>query len=129
MIIEVVKEKTYIPEWNGNREQPDSDQIRVVHGFLTYGDRNALVRKTETTYVVGDDGEAKPAFTVKTDHRAVVRKMVRRIENLAVSVDGNIKEIKTADDFWNCDELPPALSREILEYLVDATPEIDTDPT
>lgn len=129
MILEVVDEKVYVPEWNGNRDATDSEQIRVVHGFLSYGDRQHLIRRAEPTYTVGEDGKPQSSFTLKTDHRTVVEKMVRRFENLSVKVGDKVKEIKTAKDFWNCTTLPPELSREIVEYLVDATPEIDTDPT
>lgn len=39
MVIEVRKEATFVPEWNGNRELPESEQIQVVHRFLTPGEK------------------------------------------------------------------------------------------
>jgi hypothetical protein len=126
MIVDVVQEKVYVPKWNGNRELPESEQIRVTHRFLKAGERKSYIYLDDLKL----DGEGKIANADRVyhqDEQGLVKALVTKIENLALNVDGKTVNIKTGAALYDTIGVPSALVVEIESYLLTATPEVDKD--
>lgn len=83
MRIILERKGTYIPEWNGNRDLPKDEQIKVVFEYLTAIDKEELT---------SDEKGMNYATLAKN----VWLSKVKEIENLEVDVDG--KEIKATPE-------------------------------
>ena len=128
MIVEVKKGDTFIPTWRGNDKRTSDDQIQVDYKFLNAGERKRYIHK-EDTEVYGTGDESGYRMKLVQDSAGLTKAMVSAIRNLAVAVDGDITEIKTASDLYNIPLVPQALVTEIEQAMVDASPEVDVDPT
>ena len=120
MVIDVVKEKTWVPEWNGNRDADESDQVQFVHRFLSPSER----RKYYNWHHVDESNKVKPHIDITGHARAVLV----RIDNLTLKVDGTEKPIKTEKDLYETAGVPQALVEEWEAYIVGADPQVDSDP-
>jgi hypothetical protein len=127
MVVEVAKEKTFIPEWNGNKELAEEEQIKVVHRFLNAGEKQKYYY-TKPIQISGGGTETSMEYV--QDMQGHAQAVIKRIENYSVQYqDGTVKEIKTAHDLYNTAGVSAALVAEIEGYLANADPTIDTDPT
>jgi hypothetical protein len=54
--------------------------------------------------------------------------VVTKIENYAISEDGDIKEIKTADQLYSTGGVHQMLVSEIEQALLNDSPQVDTGP-
>lgn len=81
MRIILERKGTYIPEWNGNRDLPKDEQIKVVFEYLTAIDKESFTSETGNYASL-----AKKVWLAK----------VKEIENLEVEVDG--KEVKATPE-------------------------------
>lgn len=120
MVIDVRKEAVFAPEWNDNRKQPESEQIRVVHRFLSPGEKQKFYY-TEPIELSGD----KPKSRYIQDLPGHVKAVVIKIENLTLNIDGKEKKITTGNDLYNVAGVPYMLVAEIERYMMNAEPEVD----
>lgn len=67
---------TYIPEWNGNRELPEEDQIKVDFTYITANEKESFTQNVGDNYA--------------TLAKKVWLKNVKKIHNLDVIVDGDV---------------------------------------
>jgi hypothetical protein len=126
MIVEVVKEKVYVPEWNGNRDLPEADQIKVYHRFLSPSERGKFFYRKPLRIKVS--GETESSLEYVSDEAGFVKSVVTKIENYAISEDGDIKEIKTADQLYSTGGVHQMLVSEIEQALLNDSPQVDTGP-
>src|SRR5690606_13913318 len=112
--ISVNLQREYIPEWNGNREEPVGSQIKVLHRAPTLALKDELVPKPEIKFRISDTGKSEGGETIaRVDNRKIVEGMVFSIENLTLEVqDGENKsktvEIKSVRDLYSS-QIPASL--------------------
>jgi hypothetical protein len=126
MIIEVAQEKVFIPKWNKNDELPESEQIKVTHRFLKAGERKKYIYlddiKVTSEGKVSDDGRS-----FHQDEQGLVKALVKKIENLSISVNGKVTDVKNADMLYETVGVPTNLVAEIEAHMLTASPEVDKD--
>ena len=125
MIIEVKKEDTYIPRWNGNREQPEDEQIKVHHRYLMPGERKKYLYTKPLVIDMGT-GEVDSKVEYVQDERGIVETLVTKIDNLSISVNGKEQKVTTGKQLYTS-SLPQMLVTEIEQYLLTVSPEVDAD--
>ena len=92
MTVTLSRSAIYIPEWNGNKELPEEEQISVEYEYLTAEDRNKYLLTDAKSF-----GETA---------RAVFRDKVKKIRNLDLVIDGKKvpaipENILSAPDMYN----------------------------
>jgi len=126
MIIEVAQEKVFIPKWNKNNELPESEQIKVTHRFLKAGERKKYIYlddiKVTSDGKVSDDGRS-----FHQDEQGLVKALVKKIENLSISVNDKVTDVKTAEQLYETVGVPTNLVAEIEAHMLTASPEVDKD--
>ena len=126
MIIEVAQEKVFIPKWNKNDELPESEQIKVTHRFLKAGERKKYIYlddiKVTSDGKVSDDGRS-----FHQDEQGLVKALVKKIENLSISVNDKVTDVKTAEQLYDTVGVPTNLVAEIEAHMLTASPEVDKD--
>jgi len=129
MIIDVCKEKVFIPEWNGNKELPDDEQIKVTHRFLKPGEKKKYLYVEPIEYIYQSDGKVDQRKTrFVQDEKNLALALVTKIENYALRIDGKIVQIDSMQKLYDTPSASSKLSAEIEEYLLNCEPDIDTDP-
>lgn len=121
MKIKVKKTDTFIPEWNGNREE--KDPIKIVHRFLTAGERDDYVGIEPVTL---KDGE--PEITVRQDNPGMTKRMITRIENLEVEVGTDTVRVDDAGKLYSTPGIPSELIKEIEGAMAEASAVIEAGP-
>lgn len=82
----VTKSKNVLtPKWNGNRELPAAEQVKVHVRYPTNRERETI---SEIEY--RDKGDS---YTFRYDSEQIVGQCVTKIENLVDEVDGKEKKI------------------------------------
>lgn len=128
MVISFKRENEFVPEWNKNKDE--DKPIKVLYREPTMALKEKLIDKPkiEVTYnekMESDGGKS----VVVVDNTNIVKKMVTKIENLEIDVDGKKRQLTTADDLFG--DVPSELSGlvdEIGNYLqgVLLAREVDT---
>lgn len=126
MRVEVLDEKVFVPEWNGNNELPEDEQIKVIHRFLKPGEREKFLYMKPIKFHVGDEVNDKEMEYVQ-DSSGMTKALVKRIENLTLVVNGKEKVIDTAAKLYDTEGVPQMLVTEIEVYMLNASPEVDKD--
>lgn len=124
MRIEVQKEKTFIPKWNGNDKDPEP--IKVHHRFLKPSERKQFIR-LEPFSIEYEKDEQKTSSQYIQDSEGIAKAVIQKIENLTLVIDGKDKKIDTVDKMYNVEGVPQGLVAEIEAYLLNASPEVDGD--
>lgn len=78
-----------IPAWNGNKDLPEKDQVKVHITFPTNKERENI---SQIEYKTGGE-----SYLFKYDSDRVIGKCVTKIENLVDEVDGKEKSIKDGE--------------------------------
>jgi hypothetical protein len=123
--VNVAREGRYVPKWEGNRDEPESEQIVVEFGYLSFDQRKKFIRKEKPLYVLEDvesktdeqlDEEiesqrARVEIRVDTDDQGIIKAMNPRIANLE-DTDGN------AIDTWEKLTSAPATPENKIDKLI-----------
>jgi len=127
VIINVKRANVFIPTFNGNRDLPDSEQIKFHHGFLTTEEREEFVYVKNFTQggidklvsTIGDDfdmdayAEANDREVIQ-DSKGIAKKITTKIENLVIEDESGVKEtLDTIDKFYTA---PDAFAQMRAEY-------------
>jgi hypothetical protein len=120
MKIEVKDREVFIPSWNGNKDAPESDQVKVHYKYLPQGDRSRYIRVEKETKFSAD---GKPEMALYQDQAGLTKAMVTLVENLTVGKT----EVKTANQLYETPGVPAALVAEIEGHMLSAEPEVDAD--
>lgn len=108
MRVQVKRNDTYIPKWNGNRKLPEAEQVKVHFHFLSFEEQQQLVS-------VDENNKTKLNFSQG------VASQVDSIENLVVEEDGEEKTVDTGAQLVSepaCDRL----ALEVWQYLNSLDP-------
>jgi hypothetical protein len=125
MIIEVKKEDIYIPEFGGNRDLPESEQLQVKHRFLLPGERKKYIY-TKPLQINKLTGKMSGDVEFIQDEQGITKAVVNEFVNFKLSVDGKEIEIKTPAEMYE-NPAPVGLVTEIETAMLLASPEVDKD--
>ena len=126
MIIEVDNEREYIPAWNNNRQ--GDEPIKITHRFLKAGERKKFIYTKPIRLNVGE-GTVSDEVDYIQDQEGIAKALITKIENLKVKDKKSDKviEVKDINTFYQTSGIPQALVSEIENYILTASPEVDTD--
>ncbi len=129
MILEIVKEKVWIPKYRENDKAPENQQIRFHHRFLTPGESQKF-RHYEDLEMDMETG--KPVSRKRKwieDMPGIVSAVVFKIDNLQVKKGDKTSDVDTGTKLYNSEGVPQDLIIEAELYFRNAAdPEIDVRP-
>ena len=141
MVINVKKEDIFIPEWNGNQDLPDAEQIKFYHRFLTTDERERycyIKNFTEGKMQRLFDIVQKPEFDIEAyvenndrevirDKRGIAKAIVTKIENLVLENETGGKEtVNTIEGFYNAPDAYSGLRAELEGYVLNLSAKVDS---
>lgn len=110
---------TFIPEWDGNRELPAGEQIRVRHKSPSVAMKERLFpREFSVAQRDADSKDMLTSMSIVVDRKKVIAEMVDGIDNCGYEGDdGTVKHIKTAAQLFESPIEFDPLIEEIYNYL------------
>ena len=123
MIVELKRTDTFIPEWNGNKELPESEQIKFNHIFLGAADRKQYVYNKPIEFSQSKDIDQVSKLEIVTDGQGIARKCVKSIDNLSVLVDGKTTEVEDIAGFYKY--AFSDLAAELEAYMLECMAVVD----
>jgi hypothetical protein len=124
MIVTVSREKTYIPQWNGNRDLPPGEQVVAHYKAGSFDLRSRLLPDPQVKFSYDKDGNPTGGSgEVSLDKKGIVRGMLIRIDNLSVEVKGEIEKVISANDLFSgpfeelIDELADVFRKELKKEI------------
>ena len=128
MKINVKRDSIWVPDWEGNLDLPEKDQIRFHHRFLTADERDTYIyvedlRVKDFRDIEGKEDDRK----VINDKKGITKAIVTKIENL-ITVDDKGKEetIDTIVKFYACPNAFPSLQSLLEDYCSNTTARVDS---
>lgn len=117
MKLEITKELRFIPEFNGNKDFPDTDKVTVSLRNPTIQIKNRCRSNPETVAKADPSGKVQDInITIKSDDNAVLNEMLLSISNLSYEDDkGNEVKIVNAKDLNVAPIQFDALRKEIVD--------------
>ncbi|ADK81117.1 hypothetical protein [Sediminispirochaeta smaragdinae] len=123
--ITIARDGVYVPSW-GNKGRKKDERITVHYRFLTFEEEEKIygrARREAGEVPEKQDSRAYDAWYVEYLSQAWllrVKKMITEIENLSVSIDGQVIEVKDGETLFS--GLPLVeLANEILHELKGLT--------
>ena len=108
---------TFIPEWDGNRDLPSGDQIRVRHKSPTVSIKERLYpREFSVEQKEVGSKDMLTHMSIVVDRKKVIAEMTDGIDNCDYDEDGVVKHIKTAEQLFNSPMDFDPLIEEIYNY-------------
>lgn len=126
MRVSLKKSDTFIPDWNGNLDMPEEEQVKFHYSFLGSGERAKYVYRKPVTYTFDGKGEGQFGnVEMIQDGKGITLRMVKRIENLeAEQEDGRVIPIENIVDFYKYDF---ADLKDVVEaHMLAATAVVDS---
>ena len=138
MVINVKKEDIFIPEYNGNQEQPDAEQIKIYHRFLSTAERERYIYLKNYT-----EGSAAKLLASKEaddmedifveysrefvqDSKGIALAIITKIENLSIDYgDGQKEAVETIEGFYELPDAFPTLRAEVEAYVLNLSAKVD----
>ena len=112
MIVTITESCEFVPAWNGNREVPVAEQIKVAHKAPTVAIKEKVnPRKFE----FDSSGAVTGSFEV--DRIKVLKAMVSSISNLSYMKDDKEHKIATVDQLFNAPAVFDSLIDEVYNYF------------
>lgn len=125
MKVELKKRDVFVPEWNGNKEQPEEEQIKFHHKYLGAARRKEFIYTKPLRFSSTKQNEQVAEAEYVQDGKGIALEVTEKIENLNVSVDGAdevaITDIKTFYKYALSD-----LAAEYEAYLISCNALADT---
>lgn len=121
MIVQVSLEREFVPKFNGNRELPASEQIKVIHKAPSVALREKYTPRTQIRYNFDEAGKPRGGTAeIDVDRASIVAGMVTRFENLGYrDKGGRDRMIVNAKELFS-DDTPSEFNEfidELVEYL------------
>ena len=102
--VNVSRAGRFVPEWEGNQDLPDSEQLTVDYTHLSHDERQKFIRREKPLYILEDidtkndeeidkevtDQHARIEIKVDTDDEGILKAMAPRINNLFDTDDNPI---------------------------------------
>jgi hypothetical protein len=123
MIFTAQEYKWFVPEINGNKELPDSQQVRIKIKIPTTAEADKL---SSWEYIPGD---GRTSMKFKTEYRRILEDHIVLIENLQIKQDGKIIDIASGKELakipgdQGLHKLVDAICTEVLKPEIDETSE------
>lgn len=102
--ISINTERVFIPEFDNNKKNDPSDQIKVHYKAITSSIKEDLVRRNVNLTKDSQSGEMVPNVSLQIDMRKTLDKLIVSIENLGYAVNGGeAKKITTVQALFDAD--------------------------
>ncbi len=100
MKVNISQESRYVPEWMGNRDVEDDEQVVVTHRNLSHGERAKYrhVEKTNISIEVAGKTEADIEDQIETQTRRVDIKTWTEDDKIAVACKPTLSGLYDTDD-------------------------------
>jgi len=117
MNLEIAKEGVFIPEFNGNKNLPSTDQITVRYKIPTVSIKNRCRKKPQAKGIASTNGNIDHMeITVEKDETTTVKEMLVSISGCSYSEKGGKPVfIVSAQDLLNA----PIQFEPLLKEIVD----------
>ncbi len=119
MNLEIAKEGVFIPEFNGNKKLPVTDQITVRYKIPTVTIKNRCRKKPQARGIASADGSIDHMeITVEKDETTTVKEMLVAISGCSYSEKGGKAVlIVSAQDLFNAPiNFEPLLKEIVAEF-------------
>jgi len=119
MHLEISKERVYIPEFNGNKKLPATDQITVRYKTPTIAIKNRCRSKPQAKGIASADGKIEHMeITIEKDSVNALNELLVSISNCSYDDgEGKKKSIINANDLLNAPVGYEPLLKEIIAEL------------
>lgn len=127
MKVSLKKSDIFIPEWNGNQELPEDEQIKISHKFLGSAKRKQYIysKPLHFTQALAADGEQMGEVELVQDGKGIALETVTKIENLDVLLDdGKTTSVTEIGEFYKY--AMHDLAAELEAYLLTCTAVTDS---
>lgn len=127
MKVSLKKSDTFIPDWEGNLDEPEETQVKFHYRFLGSADRKRYVyqKPIEFTQDVGKAEGQIGKIEMIQDGKGLAMAMVTKIVNLEVEYeDGTTEFVADIRDFYK--RAIPDLAAILEAHMLEAT--AVTDP-
>jgi hypothetical protein len=124
--VSLKKSDVFIPDWQGNLDLPESEQVRFHYRFLGSAERDKYIYRKPMEYTFDAKGEGQfGKVEMVQDGKGIAMRMVTRIENLEVEKeDGTVVSVDNITDFY---KHPMADLAGLVEaHMLEATAVVDT---
>ena len=99
MIISISTQTEYTPDWNDNKK--DTNPIIIEHLTPSMTLYNELIVPPSVKMNIDKDGKMDGGETeITIDNKKIVRKMVTKVRNLTIEIDGKPMEIKNGAELF-----------------------------
>ena len=92
MVISLSREDKYIPEWRGNRDLPEEEQIVFHFRYLNLEEREKFIKIVPAK----SDGKEEGNFEFDFDKKAIFKTMTTKIVNLEIMEGDKTVKLETA---------------------------------
>lgn len=127
MIVSLKRSDVFIPDWMGNLDRPEAEQIRFHYKFIGSADRKQYIyaKPMEFTQEIGKNEGQVGKMEMIQDGRGLALRMVTRIENLSVLYDdGKTVAIEEIKEFY---KVPlNDLAAMVEAHMVESTAVVDS---
>ena len=119
MVLTISKERTFIPEFNGNKNLPACDQIVVKYKAPTITIKSRCRSKPQSKAIADANGKIRNMeISVDRDEQQTLVELLNSIHGASYQDDkGNIVNITSARDLINAPIEFEPLMREIVEHF------------
>jgi hypothetical protein len=121
MHLEIAKEGVFVPEFNGNKESPATDQIAVRYRIPTVSIKNRCRAKTKAKGISAPDGKMEHIeIIIEKDDITTLNEMLVSISNCSYGERGGDKRsINRVQDLIDAPIAFEPLMKEILKEFND----------
>jgi len=119
MHLEISQERVFVPEFNGNKEQPSTDQITVRYKMPTIAVKNRCRKKPQAKGIASSNGSIEHMeISLEKDDTSTVKEMLVSISGCSYSdKDGKNTLITNAQDLFNAPvQFEPLLKEIVAEF-------------
>jgi len=93
VIVSLSREDKYIPEWRGNRDLPEEEQIVFHFRYLNLEEREKYIKIVPVKKVV--DGKEEDTLDFEFDKKAIFKTMTTKIINLEIMEGDKSTKLET----------------------------------
>ena len=93
MVVSLSREDKYIPEWRGNRDLPEEEQIVFHFRYLNLEEREKFIKIVPVKKMI--DGKEDDSLDFEFDKKAIFKTMTTKIANLEIKEDDKTVKLET----------------------------------
>jgi len=112
MIISIADRIDYVPEWNGNRDLPAAEQVKI-----SYKTPTVAIKEKVNPRVFEFDGTGSVTGKMVIDRRLVLDSMVTSIQNLGYADSKGEHKVATVDQLFKSPAEFDPLIEELYGFL------------